>query len=109
VRTRDFPDEPGAKAIPYGVYDLAANAGGVSAGTGHDTAASAAGSIRRWWNAVGQAAYPGARRLLITAELLVDHEGWPACRTLSNRASSAFERAGTGVSWRSGEARMPGS
>jgi hypothetical protein len=68
VRTHDFPDEQGGKAIPYGVYDLAADAGWVSVGTDHDTAAFAVESIRRWWNAAGRAAYPGARRLLITAD-----------------------------------------
>ena len=68
VRTHDFPDEQQGKAIPYGVYDLAANAGWVSVGTDHDTAAFAVETIRRWWNAAGQAAYPGARRLLITAD-----------------------------------------
>ena len=68
VRTHDFPDEQLGKAIPYGVYDLAANAGWVSVGTDHDTAAFAVESIRRWWNAAGRAAYPGARRLLITAD-----------------------------------------
>ena len=68
VRTHDFPDEQLGKAIPYGVYDLAANAGWVSVGTDRDTAAFAVESIRRWWNAAGRAAYPGARRLLITAD-----------------------------------------
>ena len=68
LRTHDFPDEQLGKAIPYGVYDLAANAGWVSVGTDHDTAAFAVESIRRWWNAAGRAAYPGARRLLITAD-----------------------------------------
>jgi hypothetical protein len=68
VRTHDFPDEQLGKALPYGVYDLAANAGWVSVGTDHDTAAFAVESIRRWWNAAGRAAYPGARRLLITAD-----------------------------------------
>ena len=68
VRTHDFPDEQLGKAIPYGVYDLAANAGWVNVGTDHDTAAFAVESIRRWWNAAGRAAYPGARRLLITAD-----------------------------------------
>ena len=37
-------------------------------GTDHDTAAFAVESIRRWWNGAGQAAYPTARRLLITAD-----------------------------------------
>ena len=68
VRTHDFPDEQQGKAIPYGVYDLAANAGWVSVGTDHDTAAFAVETIRRWWNAAGRAAYPGACRLLITAD-----------------------------------------
>jgi len=68
VRTHDFPDEQLGKAIPYGVYDLAANSGWVSVGTDHDTAAFAVESIRRWWNAAGLAACPQARRLLITAD-----------------------------------------
>ena len=68
ARTHDFPDEQLGKAIPYGVYDLAANAGWVNVGTDHDTAAFAVESIRRWWNAAGRAAYPGARRLPITAD-----------------------------------------
>ena len=68
VATHDFPDEDLGKAIPYGVYDLAANAGWVNVGTDHDTAAFAVESIRRWWNGAGRAAYPRARRLLITAD-----------------------------------------
>jgi len=69
VRDHDFPDpaDPG-KAIPYGIYDLAANTGWVNVGTDTDTAAFAVESIRRWWNAAGRAAYPGAGRLLITAD-----------------------------------------
>jgi transposase len=68
VSTHDFPDRELGKAIPYGVYDLAANAGWVNVGTGHDTAAFAVESIRRWWNAAGRGDYPQARRLLITAD-----------------------------------------
>jgi transposase len=68
VRTHDFLDKDLGKAIPYGVYDVAANAGWVNVGTDHDTAAFAAESIRRWWTAMGLAAYPAARRLLITAD-----------------------------------------
>ncbi len=68
TQTHDFPDEQLGKAIPYGVYDLAANAGWVNVGTDHDTAAFAVESIRRWWKAVGQGEYPLARRLLITAD-----------------------------------------
>src|SRR6516165_6282427 len=63
VGTHDFMDKDLGKAIPYGVYDVAANAGWVNVGTDHDTAAFAAESIRRWWKAMGQGAYPRARRL----------------------------------------------
>ena len=40
----------------------------MNVGTDHDTAAFAVESIRRWWNDAGRAAYPSARRLLITAD-----------------------------------------
>jgi Rhodopirellula transposase DDE domain len=58
----------GGKAIPYRVYDLAANTGWVAVGTDHDTAAFAVATITRWWEAVGQAGYPGATKLFITAD-----------------------------------------
>ncbi|MFQ6148829.1 ISAzo13 family transposase [Streptomyces seoulensis] len=67
VKTHDFPGQA-EKAIPYGIYDMAANTGWVSIGTDHDTAAFAVASIRRWWQAVGLHDYPRARRLLITAD-----------------------------------------
>ncbi|MCX4571889.1 ISAzo13 family transposase [Streptomyces sp. NBC_01571] len=69
VKTHDFPDRQGpGKAIPYGIYDIAANTGWVSVGTDHDTAAFAVASIRRWWRARGRHDYPDATRLLITAD-----------------------------------------
>ncbi|MEF9880857.1 ISAzo13 family transposase [Streptomyces sp. P9-A4] len=68
VRVHDFADPLLGKAIPYGVYDLAANTGWVNVGTDHDTAAFAVESIRRWWNGQGRADYPQASRLLITAD-----------------------------------------
>jgi hypothetical protein len=68
VRVHDF-ELPGlGKVAPYGVYDLAANAGWVSVGVDADTAAFAVESIRRWWQQLGQARYPEARRLVITAD-----------------------------------------
>jgi transposase len=67
VRDHDFASDSDGKAIPYGIYDLAADAGWVAVGTDHDTAAFAVETIRRWWNAAGRAGYPAARRLLITA------------------------------------------
>src|SRR3954453_6906915 len=55
-------------AVPYGVYDLTADAGWVNVGVDHDTSAFAVASIRRWWQARGATDYPGAHRLLITAD-----------------------------------------
>jgi DNA-binding transcriptional regulator YdaS (Cro superfamily) len=55
-------------AVPYGVYDLTADAGWVNVGVDHDTSAFAVASIRRWWQARGSADYPSASRLLITAD-----------------------------------------
>jgi hypothetical protein len=68
VRVHDFLIKELGRAVPYGVYDLAANAGWVNLGIDHDTAAFAVHSIRRWWQEIGQARYPEARRLLITAD-----------------------------------------
>ena len=64
----DFKDPDLGKVNPYGVYDIAADAGWVSVGTDHDTAAFAVNTIRTWWTRQGQATYPGASRLLITAD-----------------------------------------
>jgi len=68
VRVHDFLLPAKGKAIPYGVYDLTRNAGWVSIGIDHDTAAFAVNSIRRWWRTMGRRAYPQARVLLITAD-----------------------------------------
>jgi hypothetical protein len=68
VRVHDFLIKELGRAVPYGIYDLAANSGWVSVGVDHDTAAFAVNSIRRWWRTVGRARYPEATRLLITAD-----------------------------------------
>lgn len=68
TNTHDFPDEELGKAVPYGVYDVAGDAGWVSVGGSSDTAEFAVSTIRRWWNQVGSAAYPEATKLLITAD-----------------------------------------
>jgi Rhodopirellula transposase DDE domain len=67
VRVHDFPIKELGRAVPYGVYDLAANSGWVSVGVDHDTATFAVNSIRQWWHSVGRARYPKASRRLITA------------------------------------------
>jgi hypothetical protein len=68
VDVHDFPDPEVGKAIPYGVYDMAANEGFVVVGDDHDTAEFAVTTIGQWWDKVGRPAYPKATRLLITAD-----------------------------------------
>ena len=61
-----FPDKTLGKALPCGV--LTNDTGWVSVGADHDTATFAVETLRRWWRKMGCHAYPGARRLLITAD-----------------------------------------
>jgi hypothetical protein len=71
VQVHDFADRDlgeHAKAIPYGIYDVAHDEGWVSVGDSADTAEFAVESIRRWWNQMGRARFPHATRLLITAD-----------------------------------------
>ena len=68
VRVHDFLIEELGRAAPYGVYDLAANAGWVGVGMNNDTAAFAVQTIRRWWQEIGRSRYPFATRLTITAD-----------------------------------------
>ena len=68
VRVHDFKDKQLGKAIPYGVYDIAANQGWVNVGIDHDTAQFAVNSIRSWWQNLGHERYPHATRLQITAD-----------------------------------------
>ena len=71
VQVHDFADRDlgeHAKAIPYGIYDVANDEGWVNVGDVADTARFAIESIRRWWNQMGKSRFPGAERLLITAD-----------------------------------------
>jgi len=68
VRVHDFLDPELGRATPYGIYDLGRNSGWVSVGMDRDTAEFAVETIRRWWRTMGRPAYPGATRLLITAD-----------------------------------------
>jgi Rhodopirellula transposase DDE domain len=68
VRVHDFIIPELGRAAPYGVYDIADNAGWVSVGIDHDTASFAVNAIRRWWQAMGRARYPHATRLVVTAD-----------------------------------------
>ncbi|MFB9601359.1 ISAzo13 family transposase, partial [Saccharothrix longispora] len=93
VDTHDFPDTTLGKAVPYGIYDLAANTGWVNVGTDHDTAAFAVESIRRWWKTAGRNIYPQAGRLLITA----DAGGSNSYRTRAWKAELAALAVETGL------------
>ncbi len=71
VNVHDFADRAlgeFAKAIPYGVYDVANDEGWVSVGDSADTAEFAVESIRRWWAQMGSARFPHATTLMITAD-----------------------------------------
>jgi len=68
VRVHDFLIKELGRAVPYGIYDLASNAGWVSVGMSGDTAAFAVQTIRHWWQDVGRVRYPHATRLTITAD-----------------------------------------
>jgi Rhodopirellula transposase DDE domain len=68
VNVHDFVDKELGKAIPYGVYDIAADAGCVSVGIDHDTAEFAVSAIGRWQETMGCERYPTADRLMITAD-----------------------------------------
>jgi Rhodopirellula transposase DDE domain len=69
VLDHSFPDRDGpGHAIPYGVYDPAANAGFVNVGTDANTGTFAVASLRSWWDLIGRGAYPGATRLLVTCD-----------------------------------------
>src|ERR1700688_2964223 len=68
VIVHDFEDKRLGKVVPYGVYDVTANAGFVSVGITSDTAEFAVQSIRCWLERMGRQRYPKARELTITAD-----------------------------------------
>jgi hypothetical protein len=68
VKVHDFEDKQLGKVVPYGVYDVAANAGWVSLGITSDTAEFAVNAIRTWIERVGRPRYPRMREITITAD-----------------------------------------
>ena len=68
VLDHDFPLPENGKATPYGIYDIGENKGFVNVGISADTAEFAVDSIWQWWNQMGREMYPGADRLLVTAD-----------------------------------------
>jgi hypothetical protein len=68
VKVHDFEDKKLGKVVPYGVYDVTANAGFVSVGITSDTAEFAVQSIRCWLERMGRQRYPHAHELTITGD-----------------------------------------
>ena len=67
-RVYAFADQQLGQALPYGIYDLTANCGGVSGGIAHATAPLAVATLRRWWWQMGRKVSRQARELLMTAD-----------------------------------------
>ena len=63
VNVHDFIDKDLGKAVPYGVYDVAANAGFVSVGITSDTAEFAVQSIRSWLERMGRSRRTAAAQM----------------------------------------------
>ena len=69
VKVHDFVDAGLGKVVPYGVYDIAANAGYVRVGIdNNDTAQFSVNALRRWLDIMGRERYPKATQLMIIAD-----------------------------------------
>jgi Rhodopirellula transposase DDE domain len=55
-------------AVPFGIYDVAQNAGYVTVGISCNTSEFAVSCLENWWQFYGRSAYPHADRLLILAD-----------------------------------------
>jgi Rhodopirellula transposase DDE domain len=93
TNVHDFMTKDLGKAIPYGVYDVAADSGWVSVGTDHDTAEFVVATIRTWWRTTGSDTYLQARWLLICA----DAGGSNSYRTLLWKTQRAHLADETGL------------
>jgi hypothetical protein len=68
VNDHDFASMGSGTVIPHGIYDVGLNRGFVHLNTSHDTSELACDSIAAWWEAEGQSAYPGAKKLLVLCD-----------------------------------------
>ena len=68
VRVPDFLDKRVGQAIPDGVDAMTQNCGWVSVGVDHDPAELAVATVPQWWPRLGQAMYPKAQQVLMTAD-----------------------------------------
>jgi hypothetical protein len=64
----DFRSDAKGFAVPYGLYDTAANRGLVVVGTSRETPVFAADCVVSWWQTEGRKRYPDSNRLLILAD-----------------------------------------
>jgi hypothetical protein len=96
VNVHDFADKELGKAVPYGVYGVAANAGFVSVGITSDTAEFAVEAIRTWLKRIGRQRYPKAHELTITADC-----GGSTCAQVARRAVARRKHARVRL-WKAG-------
>ena len=68
VNSHDFLTDALGRAVPYGIYDVAANHGTVSVGSSGDTPQFAVDALAQWWENQGQRVYPHADHLVILAD-----------------------------------------
>lgn len=68
VHDHDFANLWKAKAIPFGIYDIANNKGYVYINTSHETSEFLVASLVRWWEEKGKFFYPNAKDLLILSD-----------------------------------------
>lgn len=68
VNDHDFRSQAEGRAVPYGIYDVRANAGWVEVGASHDTPGFAVDAIEGWWLGEDRKRYPDAGNLLILAD-----------------------------------------
>lgn len=68
VKDHDFRSHASCIAVPYGIYDVAANRGHVFLGTSSDTSEFAVDAVAGWWESEGRRRYRGAKQLLILAD-----------------------------------------
>jgi DDE family transposase len=55
-------------AVPFGIYDIAQNAGYVTVGISHNTSEFAVSCLKSWWQLHGRSAYPRGERVLVLAD-----------------------------------------
>lgn len=68
VNDHDFPQDAVARAVPYGIYEVAHNRGYVYVGTSSDTADFAVTAIERWYLRKDRARFSDERKLLILCD-----------------------------------------